>query len=227
MAKPPTPQPQSARAVEQLSGIFERQIRLVNTPLEPPKRTTSLGPRRSPAFGGAIPPSDQSQPKPEAPRAESRFNRMAAELQSSLTDLNRLIEETSPTIGQARLSNNKSPILTEGTKSIADRRASFGRESNLSRPIERTSGWDPENDLREMASSVTDLRSMFESSQNQSLVSRPPKVARPPSNVPVPNLSSNTASKFYSDYTIRRTTSTSTPKTCTVRNPYRTHYGLL
>lgn len=233
---PPTPQPESARPVGHLKNMFEQQIRLVNSVNgEPPKRTSSLGPRRPLPQRELFDPTHR-QIENIAPISnarvngtgsrEQRFNKMAAELQSSITELNRLIDETtSPTVA---VTMDKAPVFLEGMRSVAERRASFQTRdpNNLMTPVERTCGWDPQNDLKEMASSVTDLRSVFESSLAKASSSQPPRIPRPPSTPPVPSPNLNTTSRVYADYTIRRTTSTSSPKVCTIRNPYRSHYGL-
>lgn len=153
----------SARPLGELSNFFEQQIKLVNKVPEYPahQRTSSLGPRRPPPgtnLGSGLKQNPFLRPKPELPPAPRtseergrRFNKVAKELQSSLTELNRLIDD------------DKAAQLDLPVISLAERRASFNQQT-LQRPkrIERTCGWDPEVDLKEMAASVNDLRSRFE-----------------------------------------------------------------
>lgn len=220
--KPPAHRPNSARPLEHITNVFEQQILQASRGSQDvPKRTTSLGPRR-PLDLITEPKREPIQSKTTISDREQRYNKITAELQSSLTQLNKLIDETgTPGI------NEKPPIFSGEIRSIAQRRESFCKESNSKKPIERLSGWDPENDLKEKTSSVTDLRSVFEintdslrssSALGHRIGTKPP--------MPLSNSNQTNTTKTYGDFAIRRTVSTSSPKTCTVRNPYRTHYGL-
>lgn len=175
-----------------------------------PKRTVSLGPRRPLTLNQRVPQVQE----PATPEDHENYNRSADQLRTSLSELNKLIDE-SPQI--------RSPLfrsfLTTSTESV------------------NTQKEDVEGDLANLKAScsVNNLKSMFESpsSSNSTLqpsFSKPPRSASPSvlRNSPWSGLTtSQTVSRPSlppTDYTIRRTISTSSRPE--IRNPYRTHYGV-
>lgn len=224
-----------------------------------PKRTTSLGPRRPP-LGDALQKSpfihstneingnfnqQQQQQTTTATRGLQRhFNRAANELQSSLTELNNLIEaQATPKIKAP----NKPPAYMSYISSTTSSKATTPSEvrvvhhdpsSEASSPQnddEVLPRWQWQQDLSEWksSSSVNDLRSMFEAPQRLNLLpplssssvsDRPPLSASPSVMKKSPWQRSEANTFSGSDYTIRRTTSSSTSGRPILRNPYRSQY---
>lgn len=199
-----------------------------------PQRTASLGPRRPP-------PAQVREPR------KSQFNRMAAELKSSLDELDKLIDDTQSQLAKssARKSSPKFDLpLPERTGSV--KRPVVAAQERPQVNIDDCPPTDGqvdkerfqwEIDLMEWkaSSSVNDLRSMFEPSKlSAGKPQKPPASASPsagrrrplwpptPSSEesarPAPNYS------VQGDNTIRRTTSTSTSLRPILRNPYRSQY---
>lgn len=222
-----------------------------------PKRTVSLGPRRGMVeqpFGGLLKknyskmsPGDCQNGKSDR---ERRFSRAADELQSSLTELNKLIDDA-PQPRQEMAS--KPPKFKSYVTSTPEQEPSYARHfTNTFKPASPDSAqpeaqpftWqldiDPQN--WKTSSSINDLRSMFElqkPTENLSSSSMTLNRTKPPrsSNASIlrnspfrtsetqqqPAGGLNGAKNLMTDYTIRRTISTS-GRTNT-RNPYRSHYG--
>lgn len=221
-----------------------------------PKRTVSLGPKR------AFPPAPRRHQIGEGLRSKSpflqggadrdqTFNRAARELQSSLTELDKLIDAPVPVAPSHESSSSKPPRYTSFLTNTEDSllRPSFARQCGKFPALElKLNGCEPSNDGQVMAdnndsstdwkpsSSVTDLRSVFEQSSSKNLnlqapsSSRPPRSASPSFLKNSPFLQNNGAFlgqdqlSAGGDYTIRRTTSTNSRSTTIDRNPYRNYY---
>lgn len=223
-----------------------------------PKRTVSLGPRRPPPIppprahiGEGLKTNPFLQKKKNISESERKFNNSARELQSSLTDLNNLIESSTPKI----MTNNKPPRFTTSFNDIE----SSSRADSPPSPPRQIQTWNVEEDLQhwKASGSINDLRSMFEkqssssnnlkessflSATNDGISSqRPPRSAspnflknspwhqnkNPDSQIPPDNRGNSSAlNKSNDDYTIRRTISTSSSRTGSnnIRNPYRGRY---
>lgn len=206
-----------------------------------PKRTVSLGPRRP----APLPLSGISE-------GERKLNDIASDLQSSLTELNNIIDMATP-----KITTNKPPRFT--ASSFADSSAAssgaISRGQSPPSPPRLIQTWNVEEDLHNWKSrgSMNDLRSMFEKQSNKqqdnklltasNVGQRPPRSASPNflKNSPWHNmtLQNNTNSGSTlprppgatkttgGDYTIRRTISTSSGRLASneaIRNPYRTQY---
>lgn len=201
-----------------------------------PQRTVSLGPRRP--LGDAIQKNPFMQEKTVAERKKS-FDKAANELQSSLTELNKLIDappmRLPPPIIKA---GNRSPKFVGNIQhELPQINTTQHKDNNENSPDEsdRLPRWQWQEDLEnwKLTSSVNDLRSRFEqprlntSPMTPSLISeRPPLSASPSVLRKSPWQTSSSATNFpESDYTIRRTTSTSTSQRPILRNPYRSQYG--
>lgn len=213
-----------------------------------PKRTVSLGPRRNIAeqpFGGLLQrnlsknlPGNQNDKSDR----ERRFSRAADELQSSLTELNKLID--APQTRQEMAS--KPPKFKSYVTSMPEQEPSYARHftstfkpasPDSAQPEAQPFTWqldiDPQN--WKASSSINDLRSMFElqkPTENLSSSSMTLNRTKPPrsSNASILRNSpfrtgetQHQPANLAADYTIRRTISTS-DRTST-RNPYRSHYG--
>lgn len=196
-----------------------------------PKRTVSLGPKRAPPV--LWPPTSPSLRKEpilevagEFDRKRSSFSRMADELQSSLTELNNLIE--GPPMTPKILT--KPPKFSSYLTHVADSQADYAQPCDNSPEPSETPR--PRDDLADWkaSTSVNDLRSIFE----QNLTMRSPaldsSLQKPPLSAS-PNLQRTTKQSppadrhlGSSDYTIRRTISTSGRRE-PIRNPYRSYYG--
>lgn len=181
---------------------------------------------------------------------ERNFNRMAEDLKSSLTELNILIDSvpSTPKIAQ------KPPKFTSYLTNTPDSQPSYAKHYNsgptgyanepTSPPSpERLTDWQIDSMNWKPSGSVTDLRSMFEQPKLSSPSGAPllPPAPRRPSSSNSPSILRNTpwqtmgssqqppsglanTTRSEQDYTIRRTTSTSS-RTSNVRNPYRSYYG--
>lgn len=192
-----------------------------------PKRTVSLGSRRilqqSPFLKG------------QAER-ERDFNKAAEDLQSSLTELNQLINSP-PTPEKA---TNKPPRLALREVPIV-----VGDQSDS--PEARPPRWQWQEDLSnwKSSSSVIDLRSAFEQSKltasptissnnnKNNSAQRPPRSASPSvlRKSPWAAIDSDAANAFppqpplaSASLSLRRTTSSSSSTRPILRNPYRSQY---
>lgn len=207
-----------------------------------PKRTTSLGPQRrlaSPFF------SEQDQPPATSYRDQYRrdsnsglqransFKKAANELQSSLTELNKLIDLPEASSQTMNRPPRYSSYISKGVEAQPLQAQHVISPSPPDSPELPTGRADLLN--WKASSSIGDLRSMFEQSQsarldqassnllNVSTLQRPPRA-------PSPNILHKSpwkdldASQSQPDYTIRRTISTSS-RSQVSRNPYRSYYG--
>lgn len=250
-SQPPSPAVQIGHKTSDARQFFERASRDKNNGEDfgqLPKRTVSLGPKRP------LPPTppprrqigeslrNKSPFLREGSDREKTFNNAARELQSSLTELDKLID--APQVAQTHEPGSKPPIYTSYLTNTEDSllRPSFARqcgyfpasELKLNEPTTGLGGsssdWKP-------SSSVNDLRSVFEqSSSTNNLHLETPSSTRPPRSASPNFLKSspfwqnngNTtqtqsqATATPGDYTIRRTTSTNS-RTLD-RNPYRNYY---
>lgn len=195
-----------------------------------PKRTVSLGPRRPLVTID----TNLRYDGPPTPEEHASYNRVANELRTSLTELNKLIEPSTPCI-----TRNKAPIFhnylpdpannnsgLRGATSLCD----FGSTESINTQKEEV-----ENELAnwKTSCSINNLKSMFESSGRESSTlhqpPRPPRSGSPSvlKNSPWSELtSSQTLSRSQlppADHSIRRTISTSSRGS--IRNPYRSYYG--
>lgn len=249
--------------------VFREQEKLVREDhCQLPKRTVSLGPKRLPPqprpIGESLKRNPWMQENSSSDR-ERRFNKAANELRSSLTELNNLIDSTSPSTPKpiSSITGNKSPFLRSYVSETPPiPRPTFVKkiETEINNdyyeppsPPKQIQTWNVEADLMDWKSrgSMNDLRSMFEKqtklnqpgrlNSNSSLTlnvtdQRPPRSASPSVlknsfwlKTPQTNETINNDDKLLTsqgvDYTIRRTTSTSSTRSSIVRNPYRSSYG--
>lgn len=205
-----------------------------------PKRTVSLGPKR---IAPPTPPRTVAIQSSTLSRRES-FHKMADELQSSLTELNKLIDEPSrPSIAVQRPPKYSSYLTrtNEPAKTFAKQ---FNSPSSIISPPEdeekeepSLTDWQRDSMNWKPSASINDLRSMFElkpgqPSRTSSTNTLSDQNSRPPRSASPSFLKNSPWSKEVakqeqtypaSDYTIRRTISTSSR--VNVRNPYRSHYG--
>lgn len=225
-----------------------------------PKRTVSLGPKRS--LPPTLPPprrqigeglrSKSPFLQEGAERGSNKsggFDRAARELQSSLTELDKLID-TPPVVAQSHEApSGKPPKYTSYLTSTEDSlmRPSFARQCGhfpaLELKLNEPSGLATDDKDWKPSSSVTDLRSVFEQSvANNSLhpqtpssgsSARPPRSASPNflksspfwQNNGATTTTQNNQQQSTGDYTIRRTISTNSRTSSTLdRNPYRNYY---
>lgn len=256
------------RLVAERSSLFENNARQHEQQQQfnqLPKRTVSLGPRRlqqqqqqqsrplDTSTAGNFNNPSRFQRQDSRERAQS-FNKMADALQSSLSELNNLIE----TPQTPKFASIKPPKYTSYLTKAPDELGQAGG-AQVSYAKEATTGngspeageqtiFDWRADLMnwKASSSMNDLRSMFELKPtnldlppHSSATLRPPRSASPSflksspwQNQMVGSSStrtSNTNLKAYpeADYTIRRTTSTQvrSSNNAGVRNPYRSRYG--
>lgn len=252
-------QAQSAVIIEQQENPFkywqrtlEKQAKENAAPViashssQAPKRTVSLGPRRGP-LGEALQKSPFVSSSKTRQEASASFNQAAKELQSSLTELNKLIDDSTPPATRNRALNfeqSRVPIIS--------------RQADDDSP-EPPPRWQWQEDLSnwKSSSSVNDLRSAFESPQpggNNLRLNLPPKSGGDTNHLPPRSASPNVLRQKFelageqassktrwqaADYAIRRTTSvsspsvssTSSPASCgnqrpppILRNPYRGQY---
>jgi len=210
----------------------------LNEPDHLPKRTVSLGPRRQVPIHDHL--ASASHERNLADRQRS-FNTMAKELQSSIDELNNLIDKPQ----SASISRGPPKFSSYITNNTTETRANYAQKLNNTptvslrndfhlEPPEKSSytTWKVEEDLAEWkaSGSINDLRSAFESklkaTQNSGpqINQRPPRSASPSNfrNSPWQISDSPQASQLAPDYTIRRTISTSSKSP--VRSPYRSHY---
>lgn len=256
-------QPMAPRRPDNLSGGYhssnENQL---------PKRTVSLGPRRQPPPRLRMPPNAPRIPDafPQETdenflrhqgtvlnRADS-FNKMANELQSSLTELNHLIDSTPTTPNITTRESNRPPKYSSYiTSTIEPPTPTLTRSEHAGncQPVEdleddeqphpsriswresdERSNWKP-------STSMNDLRSMFDPKLQTSLpvASSNPNSSRPPMSAS-PSVFTNRISPWQSrtpssnsaqslpgsDGLIRRTTSTTSRSNIVLRNPYRSQY---
>lgn len=195
-----------------------------------PKRTVSLGPRRQLAFQGTLNNNNVQQEQNKPPTAAARrdsFNKAANELQTSLTQLNNLIETPKPGLPPpARLRSSRFDEVPLITKS--------SQNSPPNENDEPPRRWQWQEDLEnwKSSSSVNDLRSMFDQKPKLNMpplgATKPPVSASPSVLRSSPWLTSNQQvdSSTSKDYTIRRTISTSSSSAGgrqrpVLRNPYR------
>lgn len=171
---------------------------------------------------------------PPTPEEHASYDRVANELRSSLTELNKLIHEPpSPCI-----TRSKPPVFRNYLSSAPDspglRSASslcnFGSSESINTQKEEV-----ENELAnwKTSCSINNLKSMFESSAREPPTlqhpPRPPRTGSPSvfKNSPwSETTSSQTLAKPQlppTDYSIRRTISSSSR--LSPRNPYRSYYG--
>lgn len=231
-----------------------------------PKRTVSLGPRRpAPMSFSATQPEQQenilkeelssfrplvskspflrNQGGDNTPRGSSRsFNKMADELQSSLTELNNLIDSSTPKTPSKSL--DKPPkFMSYVTSENVKPRLAVQADDEEEDDKPRLTTWEIDSMNWKASSSVTDLRSRFDCEPKLNLPKCPTPDGRPPrsaspsllKNSPWLQPSDNSGTlpapqvkQRYqdSDYAIRRTTSTQSRSTSTtLRNPYRSYYG--
>lgn len=198
------------------------------------KRTVSLGPRRPVGELAQKSPflSKHQQPAASLQEQAKRFTRAANELQTSLTELNKLIDDDEKPQARNRppRPNQPPPIhITANGNGPTPR-----RDRSASPPPEAAPRWQWQEDLTNwrMSSSVNDLRSAFESPQGQQLQKGAPRnksalsvstdansstCELPPAprsasvlrNSPWQTAQTTLSSSTGGDYTIRRTTSIS------------------
>lgn len=163
-----------------------------------PKRTVSLGPRRTAAMEPPNFPGSSHKKKLDhwaAPvnqeARQRRFSKAADELQASLSELNNLIE-ASPETAQQHYNSSRPPKFTSYITSTPEPERSFARHCTSFKPIAPDSPepgpqpftWqldiDPQN--WKASSSINDLRSMFEQqkpannlSSSTMTLNRPPR----------------------------------------------------
>lgn len=159
-----------------------------------PKRTVSLGPRRPlaerPQFSGALSQfRNQTEAGPNLENRGRRFSRLADELQSSLTELDQLID--APAQGRQQ-NSGRPPKFTSYVTSTPEPEPSFARRCPGFKPTSPDSPpagpqpftWqldiDPQN--WKASSSINDLRSMFEQQKQptSNLSSSTMSLNRPP-----------------------------------------------
>lgn len=266
-----SPQP---RLVEDRQRLFESKSRgqeQVEDFGQLPKRTVSLGPKRllqqqqqqqkpEPPIDIAAPAAREFKTLPRFQRQDSRerahsFNRVADALQSSLTELNNLIDAPQT----PKIASDKTPkftsYLTEAPDDLAPKNTQieYLREASTAghnSPEAEQTIFDWRADLMnwKASTSMNDLRSMFESKPKtgpsldlppqSSATLKPVRSASPNflKNSPWQNLvnsntqstqpASNTNLRVYPGSDYTiRRTISTQDRSNVSRNPYRSHYG--
>jgi len=169
-------EPQSAVITELEESPFnywqrtmEMKAKEIESLRQAPKRTVSLGPRQRPQIAPGLQKSPfitGPETKVEGPKTATRydgssFDQAARELRSSLTELNKLIEESTPPINKV-----PSPRLNRGPP-LTVTKLEENDDDDDSKPPPR---WQWQEDLSnwKSSSSVNDLRSAFEGSNQRS-----------------------------------------------------------